>query len=303
MAFTLSSMSPITLGATVYAATRFQFMPNVISVLQKHSGLPYPAIGALTSAAPGLTFTMLLADAVAGIGAQIAYLSAFSWMNEIWASGLKGTTGTAWSLATGAKALSYITGITARKDGLAFAECAAIFTSADGVTHPIIETATVALPTVGAQPGLNTVGPISLSGTKVQGAIAISYAHNAQFAVETVDGMPYPIVVGYMGGEQTITVEHEDSLSLLAALTPTVAAGVVGAAVGVSPTTAYFRGLDPTTQLPVATGISLAMAAGRMDPGPAVGEQGQPLKASMVAKAFSTTSASAITIATGAAVP
>lgn len=299
MTLTISGMSPVKIGTTVLAVQDLAVSPEINVANFRHSGNEFPSVGVVPSAMPKVRFRTPFNAAYTLIGMKMLVATTFEVYFATFASGIRqtGAVHVKYGLATSAQACCYIDGASVSQNGILMADIAVQLLSADGVTHPLTKTTTVALPTLASEPQLHTMGPFALNATRIDGATQWQLAQNIQLYTPINDGDAFPRTVGWMGADPQIQVAHEDPLTALTSL---------GLDRGVNITTSaavFGAGIDPTTQLRQTTGVSLTISTGRVVTGPIQFDLNRPAKMGFTIRALSATTTHPVVVATGATLP
>jgi hypothetical protein len=262
----LSGLAPLRLGSTVLAAEGLTVSPDIAEEAFQHSGNEFPSVMQVYGAAPRVRFRTPFAEAYTLFGGLRpktfttldAYLANF-------ASGLRDSASThhKFALTAACSVFAYIRSLSVSNRRPLMAEVEAVYLSSTGVLHPWTRTDNNAMPTLSAEPALLTMGPNSINGSVYAGAMDfnIDFGHDVIVGIDGMpgDGLLYPTVAQFIGGKPMITTAHGDPMSIMTAL------GFTGLPISAN-FIQYFRGIDPTTQLVLATGYSLTMALGRVSP-------------------------------------
>ena len=321
MALQLEGMSPLTVGAATYAISDLAVSPSVEAQMFQHSGNEFPSLGLIPGATPRCSFKTPLYGALSmiGISARFVAASTFNFYLATFAAGLRqtGANHTKYALATSAKCFLWIDGFSIAQNGVVMADCQGIFLSSDGKIHPLAAPAgSSALPTLAAEPIVNTMGPFSISlagvNTRFDGATDFAFRHNCNVVTPKSDGDLYPKVAAFMGCAPTIHIGHMDPLAILAQLGMT---GLVIDGTTIVSASIYMRQIDTVgtpaspgpyvapTQLPMTTGISLTIGNGQMTPEPVQFQLGQPAKTALTIHGLATGTTHPVVTATGATIP
>lgn len=291
----LHGLSPITLNATVLAADEITPDPGVNLDLFRHSGLPYGSQALRLKIAPMVRFRTPFLGAFNLLGFRTTKLTAFSWSFRKFTDYLTdaGATHPLYQLNTGCTAAARIVGLSVDRGGLAMAEVEVVPLSTDGTTSPITNT-TAALPTLGSEPTLHTLGAVVLNGTKVNGVSSIGLDLGINLTGDTFDGEAYLRTLAEVEADPTISVEHGDPITLLSSL------GLTGLSAS-SNFDFYLR--DLSAGIAQATGIRLRIASGIAVPGAIQLRRGALATTGLSLKPLSTSTTHPIVVATGQAIP
>lgn len=192
-----------------------------ITSFQNHSGLEHATNLLRTGAqVPMVRVTCYFKDAYDILGLNGSVLTSGEWVLELAQTSAavvdSGSTHTHYSSATGVETLAYIDSMRVSETEAATCEVVLMPFSADGTTDPITTTASnSALSALTAIPAIHSVGPVTLNNTVYDGLKGITYNSGMQVTVAGHhDGNPY-ITGGTRAGQQpTITVEHDDPVTL-----------------------------------------------------------------------------------------
>lgn len=256
------SLAPIRLNSTVLATADLAVPLEVASEAFRHSGNEFASALVVPGAAPRVRFKTPFKPAYDLIGFKGLPVTVLDVYFAKFVASIRdaGSTHAKYSLASSAEGLAYITSISVSNRGIAMAEVEVVLLSSDGMVHPFAAVTTAALPSLGSQPALHTLGVASINGTHIGGAMSVTVdlAPDIMVGVDGApgDGLLYPTVAAYMGGSPAIEVEHGDPITLLATL------GLTGVAVGASTFKQWFREYDSTAHVTLATGVSLTIASG-----------------------------------------
>jgi hypothetical protein len=299
MTIGLSGMSPVKINATVLAIQDLQFSPEVQYAGFRHSGNEFASVGVCPGGKPMAKFKTPFLAAYNLIGLKLLLATTFEVYFATFTSGLRNSgssVNTKLGLNTSCTACVYITGASCGQNGILMADVEVIGLSNNGVANPFVSTGTVALPTLGSEPQLHTMGPYALNASRQDGASTSGFTQNIQLAVPLNDGDSFPRTVAWMGAAPRLQVDHQDALATLTAL------GLLGTNIATS-MAVFFAGIDPTTQLRQATGVSLTITSGRVTPGPIQFALNQPNRIGIVGEALSAVATHPITVATAATLP
>jgi hypothetical protein len=254
------SAAPITLNATTLAADDISLSAGVASEVHRHSGNLFGSVLVVPGSAPRVTFRTPFYEAFALIGLKSLRLTTFNLYFAKFVDGVResGSTHLKYGLTASCFGHAIITGASVSQNGILMAEVEVALASNDGMTHPLTA-ATAALPSLGSQPALRTLGSVTINGTTTGGYVSASLDLGNKLESTTSDGEKHPRVVTYTGGDPVLSFEHNDPATLWAAI------GLVGSAI-TSNVVAYFRDYSTTTQLTLTTGLSLTIASGRVIP-------------------------------------
>jgi len=301
MSAVLSSLGPLQINGSTYPVLNINMPFAVISEASEHSGQLYSTATLISGANPTMTAQMPFRAAfdLIGFGA-LAVTSVGVFLSKYAATGLKSTDTDhrRFALASSAKGLATITGVSVAQDGLLLADIEITFSSADGTTHPL-SPGTAALPALSAQPVLHTVGPAALANTVRDGVSAWSVSLNQRVSGIRSDGDLYPQTLAYTGGVPEIAATFQDADTLMSVL------GAIG--IGASTTTVlYAKQYDATTGLVVggATAVSITLAGGYIAPETlAAAHAGVATYEVRILPAGTTPDVHALTVATNATAP
>ncbi len=292
------SSSPIVLNSTTLAVSDLRLPTNIARQQYQHSGNLFPSITAISGAMPRIMFKTPIKDALATIGLGLlplttigVYLAKFS--NATYTK-LATSVHTKWAASAGC---AYITGWSVGHGGICLADVEVIPFSTDGSTHPLARTDANALPTLGAEPLLHTLGPISVNGTVITGLNQLAVSMNHSVDVRVSDGDLYPRNAALIEGKPSISGEHMDPATLLTTL------GLAGVNIS-SNVVAYWKSFDATTQLvSTANAISATIASGRIEASEIPVSQGQAAKAALLVTPLSASSTHPLVTSTSATAP
>ena len=291
----IHGMSPITLGATVFAADEITPDPGVNLELFRHSGNPYGSQALRLGAAPSVRFRTPFLDVYNALGLRSTKLTAFSFTFRKFSDYLTaaGSVHPTFSLAASATAAARIVGASVSQKGLLMADIEVTPLSADGMTSPLSQ-ANAALPTLAAEPTLHTLGPVVVNGTKINGVVNSGFDLGINLIGEPNDGETYTRTVIETEAEPTLNFEHNDPVTLLTSL------GLVGVAAATN-IDFYFR--DLAAGMASTTGLRLRCASGVLVPGAFQMRRGAVLSQGASMKPLSTTTTHPIVVATAQTIP
>ncbi len=300
-ALNLTGMSPLKINSTVLAITDLALSPEVEIENFRHSGYEFPSVGVVPGARPMARFKTPFGPAYTLFSMKLLQATVLEIYYATFASGLRqaGANHYIHALATSAKAACYMEGASVGQNGILMADIVVALLSSDGLTHPLAALASGAtLPTLGSEPQLHTLGPFAIGSgpTRIDGLTNQGFRQNISLAMPKNDGDAYPRACAIMGMDPMIMGEHESPIALLTEL------GLMGEAVPTN-AQAFFRGIDPTTQLLQTTGMKLAVTAGRAIPMPVQFDLNRPAKMGFGIRTLSSTSTHPITVTAAAALP
>jgi hypothetical protein len=292
------SLAPCTLNATTLATANLRVTPAIAAIMARNSGNEFGSVQAVTGAEPRVTFSTPYYEAYNLIGLKGLALTTCDIYLAKFLSGIRTATSvhTKYALASSAAGFAYIKSISGSQNGIVMADVEIVLLSSDGMTHPLSPSTNNALPSLGSQPALRTIGPMKINGTAYAGAVNVSVDLSPQVETMVSDGDLYPRVCTYKGGSPVITVEHGDPESLRAAI------GFTGAALA-SNFIQYFKTIDGTTQLASATADTLTVASGRVMPVEWGADNLAIAKGGVRVECLSSSATHPIVVATGATAP
>lgn len=268
MPATIYSMSPLSLtksggSATVLPIVSAGFSPDIMTNAFRHSLGVYPTIMTVPGADSRMTLSIPAKAAFDLFGLEPVKLTALSLVLAKFADALvaSGSVHASISLtATTGFAVAQITGFSTGLDGVAVANVTVVPLTTAGGTNPLAFGTTSAIPTLGSQPLLHTMGPAELGGSAVPGCQGFSVSMGTDLTSQRSDGDLYPTVARRLRGDQRISIRHRDPVGVLSAL------GLTGLAIS-SNANVYFKSYDATTGLAAAANsMKFAMASGRSIP-------------------------------------
>lgn len=295
----IHGLAPLRVATTVLAIDDLAHSPDVATQPFRHSGNEFPSIERVPGAAPRYRCRTPFYPAYQLLGLKGLVVTAFDMYLAKFSAGIRGSGSVhrKQSLASGASALTYIRGAS-MSDGVFWAELEAVLLSSDGMTYPIANpTDGNALPTLASEPTLHTLGPASINGSVFAGLIDCSLDLGQQVSVgidgNAGDGLLYPTVAQLLGGQPVLSCMHGDATQVYDTIGP------VGVSLA-SNYVQYFRQYDTTTQLVLASGISLTAAAGRVTPQEYSARSGQVARAGWKVDALSGSASHPLVVGTGA---
>jgi hypothetical protein len=292
------SLSPLTLNSTTLGIANLKVSPSILKVMHRTGGNEFPSVYAVTGATPSFSFQTPYYEAYNLIGLKslkctvaTVYLAKF-----VDAIRSASSVHAGYALASSALGFAYIKSIAGSLNGIVMAEVEVMLLSSDGMTHPWVGTNNNALPSLGSQPALRTIGPCKINGTAIGGATSVNVDLGASMEALTSDGDLYPRVCAYKGGDPVIKVEHSDPETLRGTL------GFTGAAITAN-FVQYFKTIDPTTQIALTTADTLTVASARVIPEDWSADNLGIAKGGMSVGCLSTSGTHPIIVATGATAP
>ncbi len=254
------SCAPATLNSTTLAADDVSLSAGVASEVFRHSGGLFGSVITVPGAAPRVSFRTPFYEAFALIGLKSLKLTTFNLYFAKFVDAIResGSTHLKYSLTASCIGHATIKGASVSQNGILMADVEVVLLSNDGVTHPLTA-GTAALPALGSQPALRTLGPATINGTTTGGYQSCSLDLGNKLEAFASDGDAFPRVAAYVGGEPVVSMEHGDPATLWAAI------GLRGTAL-TSNAVIYFRDYSTTTNLLLATGLSLTIASGHVFP-------------------------------------
>ncbi len=292
------SLAPLKLNATVLAIANLQLTPEVAADAFRHSGNEFASVMVAPGAAPRIRFKTPFLAAYNLIGLKTIKCTTVEVYLAKFVDAIRSASAVhrKYALAASATGFAYITGASVAQQGVLMADVEVILLSADGTTHPLAVTDNNALPTLASEPALHTLGPVTLNGTAIGGTSDCSVDLSQQMEVRSSDGDIYPRVCAYLGGSPSLSLGHDDPVTLLTTV------GLVGLNVTAN-VVQYFRNYDTTTGLTASTGLSLTIASGRVIPESQDADNLAVAKTGMRVLPLSSTTTHPMVIATGATVP
>jgi hypothetical protein len=303
MTLTIAGMAPCKLNATVLATSDLRISAGINYQGFKHSGNEFASVGVIASAIPRVSFKTPFLAAYNLIGLKLFALTTLDIYFATFAAGLRNPSGTVNSklgINTSCSAVAYISGWSCGVNGILMAqiECIWLTAAAAGLTVPYVRTDSLALPTLGSEPQLHTLGPVAIgaSPTRVDGLANVVYNQGINLKVPLNDGDQFPKTAAYMDADPALGLTHEDPLSMEAIV------GLLGESIPTQ-VVQYFRGIDPSTKLLQTTGISMTMTSGALIPETYDFGLGNIDKISLGVKTLSNSGTHPVAIATAATLP
>ena len=281
----LSSLAPTRVNSTVLAIRDLRVSFGVMSSPSIHSGQEFPSVITVPGAKPFITFRTPFAAAYTLIGMKSLQVTNLDVFLSTFASTFgKSAASDHQELALTASALGIatITGLSVSRGGILFADVRIDYLSSNGTAHPITRTVNNAMITLAAQPTLHTIGPVVIDTVSYDGLTDFSIDLGQKVVVEEpCDGGSYPTIACYIGGEPTISISHDDPITLGGILTTA----------GLSPATSmilYAKQFSATTGAIVggATAVSITAALTRIHPLETAANQDEVAKMSAQAIPF-----------------
>ena len=211
--------------AQLYTLGRLQTNSTVLQIMNiavndgvqvtpsAHSGLQVAdGVAATGAEAPRITGQAYWGEAHALFGLSPLSITAMNLFLGIESGGVIGN-GDRYSMASGATAIGYITGMSVSQDGIAMADFEIVLLSADGTADPLTKTANEAMPAV-SQPLRYTVGGLSINGSGIDGVTGISMTTGFSATTRRSDGDFYPTGAVIGGGAHTISIDHTDPVAV-----------------------------------------------------------------------------------------
>ncbi len=295
------SLAPLRINTTVLPIADLQVSPDIATEAFRHSGNEFASALTMPGALPRVRWRTPVKAAVDLIGLKILKATAFDIFFALFEDGIRSTDAnhTIIGLNDDAAAAVFIRRFSVQDRGVCWAECEAVLLSSDGMIHPLADPTTDDLPTLASEPSLHTLGPSDVNGTVYGGALAMSVDLGPDVMVgldgSPGDGLLYPMAATYRGGSGIIDTEHGDPIGLMAAL------GMIGVAVdGGDKFTQWLRDYDAVNHVALATGMSLAIGAGRITPVESRTDSGKLLRGGMHVEGLSLDDAHPITVGSGA---
>lgn len=261
----LHTLGLAVLGDDTVPVKMVRHAPGVIQIPDRHSGMRNNHIVKVPGAEPRVSITMPFRPAYDALGWGLNVLDTFEIYNALFDDYEKasGSVHTKWALASNAAVAAMITGGSVDQDGDLLAEVECILIGApSAMTHPLVRTDNNALPSLGSQPVLYTLGPMSINGTVRQGLMSHGFSRGMQVIARRTDGSKFPTTAARVATDPRMSGEHGDPMSLLTSL------GLMGINIS-SNLIQYFRRYDATTGDVLDTAgsaLSITAAAGRIAP-------------------------------------
>lgn len=292
------SLAPITLNSTTLATANLRVSPDIASIMHRNSGNEFGSVQAITGSAPKISFSTPYYEAYNLIGLKTLKCTTLNVYLAKFVDSIRSASSvhTKYALASSALGFAYIKSISGSLNGIVMAEVEIHLLSSDGMTHPLSPSTTNALPSLGSQPALRTIGPFSINGTTIGGAESVSIDLASSVEAMASDGDLYPRVCAFKGADPVITVQHNDPETLRGTV------GFIGAAISAN-FVQYFKTIDATTQAAVTTADSLTVASGRVMPIEWGADNLQIAKGGVRVECLSSSTTHPIVIATGATAP
>ncbi len=298
----LSSLSPAKLNATVVPVKSIGLSPGIISAADRHSGNLYETLHKTSGAEPRLTLNMPFKAAYDVIGFGILKLTAFEFYLAKFSDYIRatGSDHTKWALSTSATGVAMITGWSVDLDGDLLAVVEVVPLAASAAAHPLTKTDANALPALGSQPTMHTLGPCSINGTVFPGLRSAGGELGQNLRVIRSDGDRYPRNAGYLGGSPRMSAVNSDPITLSATTT------LFGLNLSGGGFIQYFRQYDATTGEvtgDAGTGISITAASGRIEPSQIDVADGDPSSIGIQVTGLSSSSTHPFVVSVAASVP
>lgn len=265
MPATLSSLSPAVLNATTVPVKSVGLTPGIISATDRHSGNLYETLHKTSGAEPRLTLNMPFKAAFDLIGFGILKLTAFEFYLAKFTDYIRSAASehTKWSLSASATGVAMISGWSVDLDGDLLATVEIIPLAASATAHPLTKSDSNALPALGSQPVMHTLGPCSINGTVRPGLRSAGGDLGQNLRPIRSDGDLYARNAGYLGGTPRMNATCTDPITI-AGITTLLGLNLSGGGF-----IQYFRQYDVTTGVVTGdsgTGISITAASGRLQP-------------------------------------
>ena len=210
MAVDLTLMAPLRLGATIVPVMNLTRNPGEQSTAIEHSGLPFASGRIVNSRAPTVTFTTFFKTAWDLIGSKITRFTVLDTFNRTFTNAAADASGHSVSLKTGAQVFAHIDSISEGPGELLMANVTCHIVSGgalSGLEDLFAAPASVAIPTVAAEPVYHRRGSISVNGEVIPGVTSLSVDLGQRaVTLAPTDGLTYPEAVIYDGGERSISV-------------------------------------------------------------------------------------------------
>lgn len=260
MAVPISDLAPVSVtisgGATHVLAVLAVALPfNLAIEHQRHSGRRFASSSLHSGGGPVLTLTMPARQAVDVFGLGLTKLSDIKVYLSTYADGLRATGAAHSYLQAATGGFAVIESIQAAHRQIATATVRIIPIASSDVANPITRVDSAALPSLAAEPVLNTLGTIDIAGTVREGLQEIQIALNPLLTPVESDGRRFAREVLYQGGNPVVTGQHAGPLGL------NTAAGFDGLIVTAS-TDVYFRENDATNRTLKTTGMRFEFGDG-----------------------------------------
>ena len=253
----LHSMGAVGLGNVMLPGNNIGYSPSTSGQMYRHDDREYGSIQTITASTPAFSFQTPIKNAIDVIGFRVTKFTDIDIYLAHYENGIHTTLAQKYTLALSATAYAVITGFTVAQGGICFANVSVSLLSSDGSTDPLVPS-TEAIPAI-VEPLLHTLGPVTLNTVATDGVQSVDFALGQRWSPMFADGDLYPKIGSYDGGEPTISVNHADPVAVLGS-------AFTGAAI-TGTTQVVLNALDPTTQVPTATGaITISVADGRILP-------------------------------------
>jgi hypothetical protein len=292
MTQSLHTLAPAKLNATTLAIDSLTLGPGVAKTLFKHSGNRFASAVVIGGADRVVSFRTPFLDAYNLIGFGVLKLTNWEAHMSRFLDYIEASTATHW-MASGTVGMAVINGWSVSQRGILMADVSVVPLSTTGMADPVALSNASTPPTLGAEPALQTLGPIVVNGTRLDGFKSSAVQLGHQYLAEPVDGDLYPKTAMLVGGEPQISGEHGDPSGLMTAL------GLNG--VAVTSLDLYYRNI--TGQVVGATGVKISATAGRAMVGDLSVGHGELAKQGLMVDGLSSTDTPPFTVTAGAAVP
>lgn len=274
MSAVLSSLAPVTLvvgaGLPVTIPTEHVGVPlGIIQSLHNHSGNIFPTLVVVPGADRRVTLSVPMKIALDTFGLGLVKLTAFSaFFARFEDFNREGTAvHLALELNVACVAAAQISGWSVNVDGILMATVEIVPMSTTGQLDPLKLTPNVSLPVLAGSPALHTLGPVKVNGTVIPGLSGESGSIGSSIAVQRTDGDLYARVCARIEAKPTMSLSHQDPVSILNSLT---LMGIV-----ITEVVVYAKAYDPATGIAAQAGsISFTMVSGRIHPGGPDASQG-----------------------------
>lgn len=298
MASIVSTLAPVKCNSTVLAVEDVGVDPGIAKMVYGHSGNRFGSIMTVSGADRAVTFRTPLKQALDLFGLNPFKLTTFEVYLARFLDYQKDPAAvhTKLNLAASCTAMGVVQGASVNKRGIAMADVLVVPISNAEMTDPLAVTGSVALPTLGAEPALFSLGSATIDGTRLDGVQQHGFTQNWQYKTNAGDdGGLYPTACWFEGGDPSLSIQVEDPITTLTRL------GLLGTNLA-SGASIFYR---PYTNgvLGATGGLSISVTAGRPVPGEIKLTHRARNSVGIVIDGLSATDTHPFTYATGVAIP
>jgi hypothetical protein len=259
---------PLTLNSTTLAVTDVTLELAAVSDIQRlqHSANRFDSVLVRTSGEPRIRFSTPARGALDLLtvdGLKITSLAAWLCKFADFRRSVTATDDSQINFNTNAVGFAYIDSISVAQGQMAMANCVLEILQGTATTDDPIKVGVLGeVPTLSAEPIINTVGPIKIDGSAIDGVRSVNLSFGHQFTRLPADGKVYASTGQLVRSAPEVSA---DIINPVAWLPAPAAEGIAGKVVATS-FELFLREFDNATQLLNGKGISFLMTKASQGP-------------------------------------